>query len=272
MARLHMLKSLTDTINTSFLLEHENKIIIVDGGFRSEAPYMYEYIKSLGGKVDAWFLTHAHDDHVGCLLEILKQHPDVSIGGIYYSFPSEEFATRGEPVQSDMSTAELYAHLTEFSDRRSVPRVTVFSGDVFNFSGLTVRVLRTPNEQITRNPINNSSVVYRLETNGSSLLFLGDLGVEGGAELLSNTPPSLLRADYVQMAHHGQGGVDKNVYEAIRPSYTFWCTPSWLWDNMGDRGYDTGVFKTVIVRGWMSSLGSVKRHYLMTEGTHIIDL
>jgi hypothetical protein len=83
---------------------------------------------------------------------------------------------------------------------------------------------------------------------------------------------SLLQADYVQMAHHGQGGVEKEVYEVVRPTYCLWPTPSWLWDNMGPGGYDTGAFRTVIVRGWISSLRCVKKHYRMTEGTQVIDL
>ena len=36
--------------------------------------------------------------------------------------------------------------------------------------------------------------------------------------------------------------------------------------------YDTGIFKTVVVRGWMSEIGGIKRHYLMQEGDHVIEL
>ena len=74
------------------------------------------------------------------------------------------------------------------------------------------------------------------------------------------------------MAHHGQAGVDFDVYRAVMPTHCLWCTPTWLWDNMGEGGYDTGPFKTVVVRGWMSSLRSVKKHYLMMEGPHVIEL
>ena len=89
---------------------------------------------------------------------------------------------------------------------------------------------------------------------------------------MATVPPELIKADYVQMAHHGQNGVGREVYEAIMPSACFWCTPTWLWDNMGENGYDTGRFKTVIVRGWMSELGCVKHHYIMTNGTQTITI
>ncbi len=118
---------------------------------------------------------------------------------------------------------------------------------------------------------NNSSIVFRLDTKDSSVLFLGDLGVEGGNQLMETVPHEMLRCDYVQMAHHGQNGVTKDVYKVISPKCCLWCTPSWLWDNRGPNGYDSGDFKTVIVRGWMSELG-VKRHYVTKDGPFIIEI
>ena len=47
----------------------------------------------------------------------------------------------------------------------------------------------------------------------NTLLFLGDLGIEGGEELLSLNKSSIKNMDYVQMAHHGQAGVSKDVYK-----------------------------------------------------------
>ena len=103
------------------------------------------------------------------------------------------------------------------------------------------------------------------------MIFLGDLGVEGGEHLLTVASPELLKADYCQMAHHGQQGVEKDVYEAINPDYCLWCTPTWLWDNKGPEGYDTGKYKTVIVRGWMSEI-KIKKHYIMQQGPFVIEI
>ena len=91
-------------------------------------------------------------------------------------------------------------------------------------------------------------------------------------QLLEDVDHAELKADFVQMAHHGQGCVNRDCYAAIMPTYCLWPTPSWLWDNMGPGGYDTGIFGTVVTRGWISSLRCVKRHYLMTKGTQVIDL
>lgn len=274
MARLHFLKSVSDTINTSFILESGDTLIVVDGGFSSEAPYLYEYLRSLGGHVTAWFITHFHHDHFGAYTALLNEHPDLTVDRVYYHFPSDEFLTGREPMQDHERTVDLIRIVRDASAHRKIPVVTAEKGDTYDFDGgrVVIRVLRTPDEAITSNPINNSSCVFRFEVDGKSILFLGDLGVEGGDQLMAINPPELLKADYVQMSHHGQGGVSKECYAVIKPDYCLWPTPSWLWDNMGAGGYDTGVFSTVITRGWLSSLRCVKRHYLMIHGTQVIDL
>ena len=274
MAKLHFLKSVTDTINTSFILESGETLLMVDGGFPSETPYLYEYLKSLGGHVTAWFITHFHDDHVGALWTLLREHPDITVDGVYCNLPSDEFIIRHTPKQDFWTSREMLDGLRGVMAERGIPFMTAQTGDVYTFDGgaATVRILHTPDETLVRNPINDSSIVFRFEADGKRILFLGDLGPEGGDQLLADVPHEELKADFVQMAHHGQGCVSKECYAVIKPTYCLWPTPSWLWDNMGPGGYDTGIFGTVITRGWISSLRCVKKHYLMIHGTQVIDL
>ncbi|MBQ8577705.1 MAG: MBL fold metallo-hydrolase [Clostridia bacterium] len=268
MPTLHMLHSTQDTINTSFILQSETSTIVFDGGFPCEADYLASYLANLGGHVDAWFFTHIHDDHLGAALDVKEKHPEIKVDRYCFNFPSVEFLNKYEPKQSVFSSEELYHRTMALTADGSVQTI-VKTGDVYDFDGFSVEVLRTPVEEIANN-INDTSCVYRVTVGDKILLFLGDLGVAGGRHLLANTDPGKLKADYVQMAHHGQGGVDRPVYEAIKPTYCLWCTPTWLWDNRGEGGYDTGPFRTVIVRGWMSDIGGIKKHYLMQEGDHVI--
>ena len=273
MAKLHFLRSVTDTINTSFILEGEDCHLMVDGGFPSETPYLYEYLLGLGGHITAWFITHFHDDHVGALLTLLREHSDILVDGIYANLPSDEFLYTHAPDGDVASMRDMLEGLRGILSERKIPFVTVQAGDVFTFDHDRVRVpiLRTPDETITANPINNSSIVFRFESDKKSILFLGDLGEEGGNQLMEAYPDGL-HADFLQMAHHGQNGVSSSCYAAIRPTYCLWPTPSWLWDNLGPNGYDTGIFNTVATRGWISALHCVKRHYLMIHGTQVVDL
>ena len=271
MRKLHMLASTTDTINTAFVLQWGETVLVVDGGFPHEAEHLHRVLRELGGKVDAWFLTHAHDDHISALFTMLEQYDDIQVGKVYYHFPSDEFLSRMEPRQRKLSTQELLDTLRRTLAQRNIPVVTVETGDCYTFDGFCVRVLRTPDETITHKGINNASCVYRVELPRESILFLGDLGKEGGHQLLKTTPPELLRADYVQMAHHGQNGCDRAFYEAVAPEICIWPTPTWLWNNDAGKGYNTHSWQTVIVQGWMNEIG-VKTNYIAKDGDQVCEL
>ena len=185
MAKLHFLKSVTDTINTSFILESNGTLLVVDGGFPSEASYLYEYLKGLGGHVDTWFLTHFHDDHFGAFLTILQEHPDIIIDKVCFNFPSDEFILKYEPKQSCKMSEEWIRIFNKSIKTRNLPVVTATEGDVYEYDNgnVTVRVLRTYDESLPY--INDSSTVFRFEVDGKSILFLGDLAVKGGHQLLA---------------------------------------------------------------------------------------
>ncbi len=115
------------------------------------------------------------------------------------------------------------------------------------------------------NPINNSSMVMRVSDKHKSVLFLADLGAQGGEKLLKSDLARYLPSEYVQMAHHGQNGVNEDVYQAIHPRYCLWPAPLWLWDNNPGSGKGTGHWKTLEVRAWMEQF-PIKKHYLLFDG------
>ena len=129
-------------------------------------------------------------------------------------------------------------------------------GQVFELGSMKIEVLGIKNPELQQNPINNQSVVFRISEGDFVFLVLGDLGIEGGEKLLASGVD--VRADGVQMAHHGQNGVNEAFYKAVTPKYAFWSTPDWLWYNRDGNGVDgAGPFATRIVAGWMEKLGTV---------------
>ena len=68
-----------------------------------------------------------------------------------------------------------------------------------------------------------------------------------------------LRADGVQMAHHGQNGVDEAFYQAVKPTYAFWPTPLWLWVNSRSKLVipDSASYKTPETIEWTRKLKTV---------------
>ena len=106
---------------------------------------------------------------------------------------------------------------------------------------------------------------------GKKTLWLGDAGEEEGDRILALCgDPSALKADYVQMAHHGQCGVKKDFYKAVSPMGCFWNTPKWLWENDAGLGYNTHGWRTIEVQGWMAEIGAVE-HYVMMNGDQSVE-
>ena len=268
---LHMLANQTHTQMMSFVVETaEGKLVVIDGGMPGDAQHLLDTLRRLSGSenphVDAWFLTHNHLDHTGALVTLLKEQAEAfTVGAYYYDFPSDQFLMKYEP-----GTVKEFAAFREVQDKLAGKIETITQGDVYEFGGARFDVLYTPDPAFTENVVNNSSSVLRLTLGGKTVLFLGDLGIEAGRKLLEMHGEGL-RSDYVQMAHHGQNGVERAVYEAAAPSACLWCAPDWLWDNNAGKGYNTHSWQTVIVRGWMEEMG-VKTHYVIKDGDHAIEM
>jgi len=271
--RIHQLTTQCGSQMMSYVIETaDDKLIVVDGGYESEAAYLLNYMKDLKGTdtvhVDKWLLTHLHSDHALALVQLINEdREDLTIGSVYFRFPTKEQVQKYEK-EAELTAEKFYAvcdklakkaKIVEFADGMS------FDEGLAHFDVLWVSDLKGVN-----NYINNTSTVFRLTLGGTTMLFLGDLGVEGGIDLLKKQGENL-KSDYVEMAHHGQNGVDRPVYEAIKPRGCFWDAPKWLWENDAGKGYNTHFWKTIIVKGWTDELG-VKEHYVIKDGTNVLEI
>ncbi len=255
----------------SFVIQaREDCLIVIDGGNETDAEYLLEYLRTLGGAkpvIAAWFLTHAHADHIDAFMKIMNENPDsVEILGLYCSFPPAEYIEQYEAHEAH-TVREFGALMPSLG----IPVTVMREGDDYVFDQVSFKVLYTFDPSYTFNAINNSGTVLRMESGGQSVLFLADIGIEAGNKLLRMYSAEELKSDFVQMAHHGQSGVTREVYKAAAPSACLWCTPQWLWDNNAGKGYDTHTWQTIIVQGWMNELG-VRHHFVTKDGTHAIVL
>ena len=264
---IHMLKSVTDTICNSFIITTEDdKLIVMDGGFPTETEYFLSYLKETAGTekphIDAWILSHPHDDHVTVFYEMIEHHSDeFTVDRVYLNFPSRGFFVGND--ESAVQTIDDFNRLLPlFADKMRI----LSGGDELDIGAAHFKVLYSHDFEFRG--CNNASLVMRMELGGKSVMFTGDCGVEAGKKILRLWKDSgLLKCDICQMAHHGQNGCDRDFYEAVAPEICLWCTPSWLWSNVNG----TGPYQTLVVRGWMEELG-VKINYVMKDGTHRIEL
>ena len=261
---IHMLKSVTDTIGDSFIITTEDgKVIVIDGGHRTETDYFVEYLKSATGQrkphIDAWFLSHAHDDHCEVFLEVVERRREVTFDKVYSDFPAASFYEGLDDWAFTILT-DYYRLLPKFADKAE----RLHEGDVFRVGAAKFTVFYTFNPAWTN--CNDGSTVMRMDLGGTSVMFTGDAGVAAGNYVVEKYADSgLLDCDYCKMAHHGQDGVDKNFYAAVSPEVCIWPTPTWVYENTN------GNLHTFQTRAWVKELG-VRKEYKAFEGSVVIGM
>jgi beta-lactamase superfamily II metal-dependent hydrolase len=254
-------------MNSYVMATPGNELIVIDGGTEGDAAYLRTFIRDLGNRVHAWFISHPHLDHVDALTEILNNPGDMTIDTIYGSLPDDEWLEEHQDSRSFETQRALLAAVA--ASNHEVLSLSL--GQKITFQGATLEILAVWNPELTVNATNNQSAVWRVDVGDESILFLGDLGVEGGEKLLAGPYGSRLKADYVQMAHHGQTGVNEDLYRTVDPTFCLWPTPDWLWENDSGNGRDSGPWKTLDVRAWMDKL-NIEKHYIAKDDLHRIDI
>lgn len=267
-SKLTMLSNQSASQMMSFILEDkQGNVIVVDGGTAADTDHLIKTLHSKGGHVKAWFITHPHSDHVGALTEILKNPANgITVDDLYFSFAGQDWYHANEEYRADMVEKAVEAFQMLPAERI---HGDITKGQVISVGEVTVTVMNQP-YLYGHNSINNSSVAYKMVMDGKTILFLGDMGEEAGAQLLADYGADGLKADIVQMAHHGQYGVSKEVYAAISPEVCMWPTPGWLWNNDNGGGPGSGPWFTQETIQWMSDLGVVS-NYCIKDGDQVME-
>ena len=282
-----LLYQLTETSQfmMGFVLVTQNdNVIVVDGGRPADMPLLKQYV---GGRhIAAWILTHAHIDHIsGFVNEIAKNGgADFDIGTVYYHFPLYELIENHNVPDYDYYARELNETLPSFLAIEPAIRHKshiVEQGERLVVDECTIDFLYTYHEGLCSNLMNDSSLVFKVTAPHKTVLFLGDLGPDGG-DILFRESRHLLKSDIVQMAHHGHMNVSMEVYAEIMPEACMWCAPDWLYNEPEVPRYLEDVerlrrmgrirmYGTAVTRKWMDILG-VKTHYVTANGTNCLEL
>lgn len=243
-----------------------NKIIVIDGGTIDDTENLVEQINKHGGKVDAWFLTHLHDDHLGAFYNIANDE-QIQIEKIYCSFNEYSWYEENEPSRAEFSK-QILEILKQDNIKNKVEEVSL-NQDI-NIDDVKIKILGIKNPEITENAGNEQSMVVKFDTGKTTFLVLGDTGIKSSEKLLK-IQKEKLKSDIVQMAHHGQSGATKELYEQINPTICMWPTPEWLWNNDSGEGKGSGPWKTLETRQWIEEL-KVKKNYVEKDGDITIKL
>lgn len=242
------------------------KLIVIDGGTTDDTEQLIEQINKNGSKVDYWFLTHVHDDHVGAFTQIVN-NTDIEIENIYVSVNEIAWYEQNEPSRLEFTKTFLDT-LSQEKIKDKVIEPTL--NEKIKIDNIEIEILGIKNPEIIENAGNEQSMVIKFDTGKTTLLILGDTGIKSSEKLLTNQKEKL-KSDIVQMAHHGQAGATKELYEVIKPTICLWPTPEWLWNNDIGTGENSGTWKTLETRSWMQEL-NVKENYVAKDGNVTIKI
>jgi beta-lactamase superfamily II metal-dependent hydrolase len=240
----------------------EGRILVVDGGAYADGEFLRRFLKALGGRVDYWFVTHAHANHFGALVEMNRgrDKPAIAIGELLFSFPERGWMERSEKTAAE----EIAPWYDEFMAGigAKIPRGDCSPGRRIALGSWSFEILNPPHLCEIRGPLNNSTVCLSVDAGGKRWLVTGDIAEDGQQALLSSLA-GRERHDVVFMSHHGQHGANKDFYARVAPEIAVWPTTRWLWDNHPKAGtVGGGPWRTNYVKCWLQELG-VKRQYLL---------
>lgn len=247
------------------------KVIMIDGGNYKrpeDAENLYDIVMQAGGKVDAWFITHAHSDHIGALVYIFEKYGNaIDIATIYFDFPDRKWLVKvgGESKKpgDTWCTDEFLKYVKEFNINCKKP-----TKDEIIDLGVKFEILNEALRDCDKyDDTNDTGICIKAHFKNREVLFLGDIGQAAQDNLIEDAG-NRLRCDIVQMAHHGQNGVDIDLYKKVKPKVCLWPTPDWLWYNDSGDGIGSGFWKTLLTRRWMDELG-VCEHYVAKDGDYL---
>lgn len=133
-------------------------------------------------------LTHAHDDHVTGLVEVLRRY---QVERVLY------------PQGIDCAS-NAYSEWLSVLDEKGIEVIRAQAGQRIDLgNGATLEVLHPPEEFLegTESDIDNNGVVLRMEMGEVSFLLMADLYADGELYLLDQG--ASLRSTVLKVGHHG---------------------------------------------------------------------
>lgn len=293
-------KNQTIAQGLSILVTDNNEnIIVFDGGRVEDSDYLCEIIKNKGGIVSTWYITHIHDDHLGALYDILnKKRTDITIKEIAYQFA--DFDWYYSKMGTDAGIVKLFENaIIEYNNYlASIGREQIKIEDNILTSDKRARAYphRDDNGKLVsdinvfaindnvykldQDPINNTSVVYYVGIEKylkgtkskelAGMVVFGDLGFEGGNKLFNYIDEfeagfkRIYSADILVLAHHGQNGIDPELYKRFSPKVVIWPTSKDVYENVN------GKYYTGDVKDALSKIKSIKYEFKSYEDTVVL--
>lgn len=227
---LNMLNVNNNTQGDAHLLVDSGFYTLIDAGQRAEAQYLLSEIRKYNfrtvdgyRRVDVFFPSHPHNDHVGGYIDLIEN--GYSCTKFYHNPPPagvRDFAYNKVSYDSFLnlirSTGCEVIEVSKWDKISTGPE-----------SYLKVlhaqKGLNLPDGQ--RISVNDYSVIMRWSFYGRRVLFTGDLNRPLGLLLAGN---KIFEADIFKVPHHGVSGIaPDDFFDTVMPSLLLSPMPAFLW-------------------------------------------
>ena len=179
------------------LIKYLNNNILIDAGNNEDGPLLVQYFKSLGvDKFDYVIGTHAHEDHIGGMDDIIN------------NFQIDHF------MMPDVITpTKTFEDVLDSLANHNVKFETPTIDSKFNVSLLNFQILFVGDD---KSDLNNTSIVAKLSFGDTSYLFMGDATSSVENMILNKN----ISSDVLKVGHHGsQYSSSATFLKKVSPKY-----------------------------------------------------
>jgi competence protein ComEC len=206
-------------VGDAHLLEFANRqVYVIDTGNEGESggKRLVFYLKKARIEtIDKLFISHAHSDHYGGLIDLLSS--SIVVREIYFNLPDKEVCNQERPWGCDHDHVMKVRRLIQ---TKKIKLNAMHTGDAYQpkeDSKLQVLFVQKgwhPN--LGKTDINDTSAVMKLTHGNQSVLFTGDLNWKVGDYLAGKTFD--LKANIFKVPHHGTESAASNYFfKAVQP-------------------------------------------------------
>lgn len=223
------------------LLEFSKGVVMIDVGgelhsittsresFNDYLSKFYARRTDLKKTIDVLIITHNHYDHISLITDLSKNYTIKRIITSKFKLTKEiKNAAKNEKIKLEFMDYKLMDSLMPkgyevnisglVTSGSTIPKLTLYSGEISIKIKHAVNGINFSPSNFS-NP-NNNSIVSKLIYGKTSLLFTGDLEVEGMEYLMAkyHNNLSLFDVDFYHVGHHGaENGTSKEFLELMSP-------------------------------------------------------
>ena len=181
----------------SILIEQNNEYMLIDAGNNEDGNLLVKYFNELGiSSFKYVFGTHAHEDHIGGLDDIIK------------NFNIENFY-----MPEVITTTKTFEDVLDALEDKKVAFQTPKINDELVFENSKFKILSLSNDDTD---LNDTSIVLRLKYGTTSFLLTGD----ASSNIEKNILNKEVQSDVLKLGHHGSRySTSKEFLKKVSPTY-----------------------------------------------------